>query len=154
MVRRAANECHVARVKLIPPEIFRLENRIAMLSRPRLRPPKVFRSVASWLARVLAFAFVVFTTLPSLHAQIGAVDAGFNPPAILNGAVPGTVRAFIVQSTGKIIIAAMVGVQNPTVLGWMSGSQPYMPFLRQLSERTGINLEWLLQGKGDERKEL
>jgi hypothetical protein len=78
----------------------------------------------SWLVRSLTLAVLLFTALSSLRAQIGAVDAGFDPPAILNGAVPSAVRALIVQSTGKVITAEVVGMQNPTVLGWMNGSQP------------------------------
>ena len=38
-------------------------------------------------------------------AQIGGLDAGFTPGAILKGAAPGVVRALLVQSDGRVIIA-------------------------------------------------
>lgn len=50
--------------------------------------------------------------------------------------------------------ADIAGVQNPTVLGWMNGSQPYAKNLRQICERTGVSLEWLRDGKGNDQNEL
>jgi len=59
----------------------------------------VRRSSAAWL-----FVFLV-GLLAQADAQIGGLDPGFAPGAILNGAAPGVVRALNVQSDGKVIVA-------------------------------------------------
>jgi uncharacterized delta-60 repeat protein len=59
----------------------------------------VRRSLAVWLLVSLAGLLV------HAAAQIGGLDPGFAPGAILNGAAAGVVRALIVQSDGKVIIA-------------------------------------------------
>src|SRR5207249_4904163 len=56
--------------------------------------------------RALAIMAVVLGFLsPRLSAQIGGLDSGFAPAAILNGASPGTVRAVYWQTNGQVIIA-------------------------------------------------
>jgi uncharacterized delta-60 repeat protein len=57
------------------------------------------RSLIAWLLVFLA------GLLAQADAQIGGLDPGFAPGAILNGAVAGVVRALIAQSDGKVIVA-------------------------------------------------
>ena len=61
-------------------------------------PPISLLRAFAILAAVLCFLS------PRLSAQIGGLDPGFSPAAILNGANPGTVRALSVQTNGQVII--------------------------------------------------
>jgi uncharacterized delta-60 repeat protein len=55
---------------------------------------------------VLIWIAVVWNLLsPATHAQIGGLDTNFAPAAILNGAAPGSIRALVVQSDNKVIVA-------------------------------------------------
>lgn len=58
------------------------------------------------LVRFVAILSAILGFLaPPVMAQIGGLDPGFAPPAILNGASPGTVRAVYWQANGQVIIA-------------------------------------------------
>ncbi len=59
--------------------------------------------------RFVRFAALLAVALCALcaaaSAQIGGLDTGFAPGAILIGAAPGSVNALVVQSDGKVIVA-------------------------------------------------
>lgn len=55
------------------------------------------------IARLLGVCWCFFAAIS--QAQIGGLDAGFTPGTILNGVAPGSVRALVVQSDSKVIIA-------------------------------------------------
>lgn len=51
-------------------------------------------------------------------------------------------------------LAHLVGVSGPAVVGWVSGSVPYDSTLQRIAERTGVALEWLRDGVGDDEGEI
>ena len=72
----------------------------------RVRHPQQMKIFFLPFRRVLlGFVWWWMAMLAVAGAQIGGLDAGFSPGAILNGAAPGVVRAVLVQSDGKTIIA-------------------------------------------------
>jgi transcriptional regulator with XRE-family HTH domain len=51
--------------------------------------------------------------------------------------------------------ARLIGQKSDrTVMLWEEGSVPFHDTLERIAERTGVTLEWLRDGTGDERKEL
>lgn len=66
-----------------------------MIPNPR---PRFFRTFAALLVTLCALCAAAW-------AQIGGLDTGFAPGAIMNGAAPGSVNALVVQSDGKVIVA-------------------------------------------------
>ncbi|HEX8310118.1 MAG TPA: S24 family peptidase [Chthoniobacteraceae bacterium] len=51
-------------------------------------------------------------------------------------------------------LARRIGVSGPTIIGWLAGSTPYESTFRKISEKTGVSLEWLRDGRGDDETEL
>ena len=51
-------------------------------------------------------------------------------------------------------LARRIGVSGPTIIGWLGGSTPYESTFRKISEKLGVSLDWIREGRGDSTAEL
>jgi phage repressor protein C with HTH and peptisase S24 domain len=47
-------------------------------------------------------------------------------------------------------LADLFGVSKPAITGWMAGSEPTLTTYQKICERTGLDLDWISKGIGDE----
>ena len=51
-------------------------------------------------------------------------------------------------------LGRLLDVSSPTIIGWLAGSMPYDSTFQKMSDKTGVNVEWLRFGDGDEEHEM
>ena len=68
--------------------------------------------------------------------------------------ISGRITKLVEKLGSQADLARMVGVTPAAIHFWIAGSRPYEKNLRTIAERTGVSLEWLRDGKGDEKAEI
>lgn len=56
-----------------------------------------------------------------------------------------------VTSGQQTYVAKLIKIKQPSVAEWVTGSIPSMQNARKLSLKLGVNVEWLLTGRGEKR---
>lgn len=64
------------------------------------------------------------------------------------------IKIMVDQAGGQRALARLVGKTNATINGWLAGSIPYDATFQQIAEKTGMSVEWLRFGLGDEDTEI
>lgn len=67
---------------------------------------------------------------------------------------PERVKLMIKLAGSQRALARMINVKDPTIIGWLGGAEPFESTLQKISKSTGISMEWLRDGAGDEEEEL
>lgn len=64
------------------------------------------------------------------------------------------IKLLIVAAGSQRKLAEIFGVSPPTITGWAGGSEPFESTYQRIGDRTGLSVQWLMHGKGDEDQEI
>jgi transcriptional regulator with XRE-family HTH domain len=78
----------------------------------------------------------------------GCFSAGMTPSQ--KDALTKRIARIVQRGGGASAVARRLGVTPPAVRAWTLGSTPYHQNLAALCEEFGVNLDWLLHGRGEE----
>jgi len=64
------------------------------------------------------------------------------------------IRRLIEVAGSQRALGRLLDVSSPTIMGWLAGSMPYDSTFQKMSEKTGVSVDWLRFGDGDEEPEM
>src|ERR1700722_16461741 len=64
------------------------------------------------------------------------------------------IKRLIEVAGSQRALGRLLDVSSPTIMGWLAGSMPYDSTFQKMSEKTGVSVDWLRFGDGDEDREM
>lgn len=64
------------------------------------------------------------------------------------------VKAVVEKIGSNRAVEKLASIKEGTVRAWKDGSLPRVTTLKKFAERTGIDPDWLIYGRGDQKREL
>lgn len=64
------------------------------------------------------------------------------------------IKKMIEVAGSQRALGRLLDVSSPTIMGWLAGAMPYDSTFQKIAERTGVSVDWLRFGDGDEDHEM